>query len=83
MSDDTTYTPISCEIYSQLELHIMHRDTLRMQWRGTGTVIHIEPVQPYNLQSIKQSGEYLFARDTQGQELKIRLDRIINFERLG
>jgi Rho-binding antiterminator len=82
MSDDSIYTPISCEIYSQLEMHIMHRDVLRMQWRETDTVIHIEPIRPYDLQTIKASGEYLLARDSEGRQVKIRLDRIIKFEKL-
>ena len=77
MSDDNQYTPISCEIYSRLELHIMHRDSLRMQWRD------VEPVQPYDLQTIKDSGEFLFARDGTGKDVKIRLDRIIGFEQLS
>jgi len=80
MSDDNQYTPISCEIYSRLELHIMHRDSLRMQWRESDTVIHVEPVQPYDLQTIKDSGEFLFARDGVGKDVRIRLDRIIGFE---
>lgn len=82
MSDDPLYAPISCELYSQLEMHIMHRDTLRMQWRGTDMVIHIEPIQPFDLQTIKDRGEYLFASTSEAQDLNIRLDRIIKFEKV-
>jgi Rho-binding antiterminator len=83
MSDDQPYTPISCEAYSRLELHIMHRDTLRMQWRENDTVIHVEPLWPSDLKTVKNSGEFLIARDTKGRRLRIRLDRIIGFERLA
>jgi len=83
MSDDIPYTPISCEVYSQLELHIMHKDSLRMQWRESDIIIHIEPIQPYDLQTIRNSGEFLVARDVKGSDVKIRLDRIIGFEQFS
>lgn len=82
MSDDNRYIPISCEAYSRLELHIMHRDSLRMQWRESGNIIHLEPIQPYDLQTIKNQGEFLYAKDSEDRELAIRLDRIIHFEKL-
>jgi Rho-binding antiterminator len=80
MSDDQRYTPISCEIYSRLELHIMHCDVLRMQWREDENIIHVEAIWPYDLKTVKDSGEFLIARDSKGNGLKIRLDRIIGFE---
>lgn len=83
MNDDNQYTPISCELYSRLELHIMHKDSLRMQWRESDTIIHVEPVEPYDLQTIKDNGEFIFVRNAEGKDVKIRLDRIIRFEKLS
>lgn len=61
----------------------MHKDSLRMQWRESDTIIHVEPVEPYDLQTIKDNGEFIFVRNGAGIDVKIRLDRIIRFEQLS
>lgn len=57
----------------------MHRDKLRMQWREQDSIIHLEPILPLDLRTIKERGEFLLAKNSSDQEVFIRLDKIINF----
>ena len=79
MSDD--YTPIACDRYSELELHIMHRDRLRTAWRDEAGGLHQEVLQPVDLQT-RSGEEFLLADDHAGERLEIRLDRIVRAEPL-
>ena len=76
-SDD--YTPIPCGLYSEYEVAIMHRETLRLHWRDERGMDHIDRVIPQDLQT-RNHCEYLIAEDSTGGTLAIRLDRIINRE---
>lgn len=78
MSDSEDYTPIPCEVYSQFEVAIMHRDILRLHWRDSAGMDHIDRVMPTDLQT-RNHGEYLIATDcADGSALEIRLDRILS-----
>jgi Rho-binding antiterminator len=83
MSDDddsNDYTPIACGLYSEYEVAIMHRETLRLHWRDASGMDHIERVIPKDLQT-RNHCEYLIAKDcADGSTLELRLDRIISKE---
>mgnify|MGYP001154507365 CR=1 FL=1 len=74
-SDD--YTPISCHRYSEFEVAILHHKTLRLHWRDDNAMDHIDRAVPKDLQTLNHA-EYLIAEDSQGQQLRIRLDRILS-----
>jgi Rho-binding antiterminator len=75
MSDDQTYTPIDCGVYSEYELAIMHRRRLYLHWQGDDGANHIESVMPKDLKT-EEKREYLIAERQDGSTLKLRLDRI-------
>lgn len=72
-----TYQPIACETYSQYELAIMHRESLRIAWRDDQGHSHLSTITPTDLQT-KNHEEFLLATDQQGKALRIRLDRIVS-----
>ena len=77
-SDD--YKPIACGLYSEYEVAIMHRETLRLHWRDNTGMDHIDRVVPSDLQT-RNHCEYLIASDcADGSQLEIRLDHIISKE---
>lgn len=78
MSDH--YTPIDCGLHSQYELHVMHRDLLRLGWRDEAGGEHFEVVRPRDLRTAS-GGEYLVCERGDGTEMALRLDRIIRSER--
>jgi Rho-binding antiterminator len=73
------YTPIACELYSEYELHIMHRDHLKLSYLGAGQLSRIETLRPVNLRT-RNKAEYLIARSLNGVSRVLRLDRIRTFE---
>ncbi len=75
MSDDENYTPIDCGVYSEYELAIMHRRTLRLHWLDEQGDDRMESVMPKDLKT-EEKREYLIAERQDGGTLKIRLDRI-------
>lgn len=78
MSD---YRPIPCQIYAELEVAILHQVRLRVAWREDDGRQRLEPLRPTDLNT-RNHAEYLLARDSQGRDLEIRLDRITRFEPL-
>lgn len=74
MSED--YIPISCASHSEYELHIMHRQRLRLSWRDETGVQHVEIVMPLNLLT-RDHVEYLLIENERGEQKQIRLDKII------
>lgn len=79
MSDDDDYNPIECGLYSEYEVSIMHRHTLRLHWRDAEGLDHIDRIKPLDLQT-RNHCEYLIAEDSSCKRLEIRLDRIISRE---
>ena len=72
------YEPVSCELHSQLEWHVMHQRPLRMHWNESPDVNHKLTVVPIDLYT-PDGQEFLKIRDDQGQTRVIRLDRILDF----
>ena len=71
----TDYRPISCAIYSQYELAILHRTALRLRWREGDGVIHLEFLTPEDLET-RCGEEFLLARNGAGNTVRVRLDRV-------
>ncbi len=72
MLDD--YQPIDCARHSEYELAAMRGQWLDLRWQADGQWHHA-CLQPRDLET-RDGAEYLLARDRQGQEYRIRLDRI-------
>lgn len=79
MSD---YTPIDCDLYSEYELAILRKWRLRIGWRDTQGLTHIETLLPRDLQT-RHGEEFLIAETTTGERLEIRLDQITEAQRLS
>ena len=74
---DTPYQPISCELHSQYELAIMHKNTLCLTWCKDGEVVTETNIIPVDVQT-KNKAEYLVAKTPKQNTLfYIRLDYII------
>jgi Rho-binding antiterminator len=71
------YIPIPCDIYSRYELAILHRQALRVAWRGARGIDRIEHLKPLDLRT-RSGGEYMIARNLLGEWRVMRLDRIKN-----
>ena len=71
------YQPISCELHSEYELAIMHKNTLCLTWRKDGEVVTETNIIPVDVQT-KNKAEYLVVKRTEQDNLfSIRLDYII------
>lgn len=73
MSD---YQPITCGLYSQYELAVMHRTPLTLSWHGLDGLSHLETVLPQDLETCRGE-EFLVLLNTAGERLRVRLDRIL------
>lgn len=76
MSD---YRPIDCSLYSLYELAVMHRQRLRVVWRCSDGMVHMEILLPIDLRT-RDHAEYLLAGRQTGEELEMRLDQIVRVE---
>lgn len=75
------YTPISCELYSQFELWIMHQNKLRLAWRDVSGEGHIGIVRPVDMRA-KSGTEFLYFTElAEETSYRVRLDHIIRAER--
>ena len=74
MSDE--YKPISCALYSQFELWIMHGDQIRLAWHAEDNVTRMERVVPRDVRAEK-GVEYLYFHDMNTNSSRVRLDRIL------
>lgn len=77
--DGRGYTPISCDVYSELEVAILHKTRLRLAWRE-GNVCHTHLAMPLDLET-REHQEFLHCRLEEGDVVKVRLDRITHLER--
>jgi Rho-binding antiterminator len=77
---DSPYQPIACDLYSQFELAIMHRQRIRLRWIEEN-VIHDQAVTPIDLQTL-QHAEFLVCRAGAAPAFRVRLDRIRHWEAL-
>ncbi|MFL6656178.1 MAG: Rho-binding antiterminator, partial [Sulfurifustis sp.] len=71
---DQMYHPISCDVYSRLELAIMHRERLRLTWRE-GNVFFAQLILPTDLET-SVGEEFLHCRLPSGEKARIRIDHI-------
>src|SRR5690606_23484249 len=77
---ETDYRPISCDVYSELEVAILHRTPLRLAWRD-GDIDHARVVLPVDLET-REHQEFLHGRLESGEPVTLRLDRITHLERV-
>ncbi len=75
MSDDE---PVSCEAHSIYELAVMQRKTARVRWQDDDSVKEAR-LQAIDVET-KSREEFLVARKSDNEILRIRLDRILSFE---
>ncbi len=68
------YRPISCGLYSRLEVAILHRTPIECAWRDAGGRRHRGRLLPLDLRT-REHAEYLIAETPEG-EVEIRLDRL-------
>ncbi|OOG25985.1 transcriptional antiterminator, Rof [Thioalkalivibrio denitrificans] len=71
------YTPIPCALYSEYELAILRRRTLRVRWKDRYGMDRVETLKPVDLRT-RRHAEFMIARNQLGQQRVLRLDRIIN-----
>ena len=72
---DTSYKPISCDLHSQYELAIMHKNKLCLTWVEEGESVTKTDITPVDVQT-KNKAEFLIAKTPKQDELVIRLDQI-------
>ena len=72
---EAIYQPISCELHSQYELAIMHKNKLALTWLDDGKSISDTNITPVDVKT-KNKAEYLIAKTSGQNELIIRLDQI-------
>ena len=77
-NDDNQYRPISCELYSEFELAIMHGRKVKLVWQENEQT-RIASVTPLDLRT-RDHQEFLIAEDHHRQPLQIRLDYIRSHE---
>ena len=70
-----TYLPISCELHSQYELAIMHKNKLFLSWLTEGKQVTETGVSPLDVKT-KNKAEFLIAVTADNKNLCIRLDHI-------
>jgi Rho-binding antiterminator len=75
----TDYRPISCSVYSEYEVAILHREKLRLSW-CSDNVIYNQVVLPLDLRTV-HGEEFLICRIESGETCHIRLDHIRKMER--
>lgn len=72
--DESQYQPISCELYSEFELAIMHGTKVKLVWQESEQT-NIATVTPIDLLT-REHQEFLVAEDHHRQRLEVRLDHI-------
>lgn len=73
--DNDKYQPISCELHSQYELAIMHKNKLSLTLRTDNSNSSNKIVTPTNIET-KDKAEYLIIADG-NKNSRIRLDHIL------
>lgn len=77
----TDYQPIACDIHSQLELSIMHGQTLQIQYQQGNEILTMN-IKPKDIVARTNQGEFLLAINDSGELLEIRLDKLLKFKSL-
>jgi Rho-binding antiterminator len=81
-SNNDTYKPVSCDLHSQYELAIMHKNKLYLSWLTNGETITESNISPLDVQT-KNHAEYLIAVTAANKNIYIRLDHIIEMRILS
>ncbi len=76
MTTNKPYSPVSCEVHSGYELAIIRKQVLSITWQDEQNKTHQQQLSPYDVIT-EQKTEYLLAKDSNGKNKKIRLDKII------
>ena len=78
---NVSYQPVSCDLHSQYELAIMHKNKLCLSWlEGEGDEVVTETnITPVDVQT-KNKAEYLIAKTAEQKPLCLRLDHIIKMK---
>jgi transcriptional antiterminator Rof (Rho-off) len=74
------YQSVSCDLHSQLELAIMHKDKLRIKLNDTKDIVL--QGMPFDIVSRKNQGEFLLIKTSSGNNKSVRLDRIKTFAKV-
>jgi transcriptional antiterminator Rof (Rho-off) len=74
MSD---YKPVACDVHSLYELAVMQRTTATVRWQDGGTAREMR-LLPVDVET-KNREEFLVCEDSDKRQLRIRLDRILDF----
>ena len=74
-----SYQPVSCRLHSELELIIMHKQTIQLRLKSQSGS-RLETIIPYDIISRTGVGEFLLAKDSKQNKLEIRLDQIRHFK---
>lgn len=80
--NNDSYKPVSCELHSQYELAIMHKNKLHLTYQSESHSSVSSIVTPTDVQT-KNKAEYLIAVTSSGENLCIRLDHIIEMRILS
>jgi len=74
-NENNPYQPVSCELHSQYELAIMHKNKLELSWVSDGELVTEKNILPLDVQT-KDKAEYLLTVNAENKNLCIRLDHI-------
>ena len=74
-NENNPYQPVSCELHSQYELAIMHKNKLELSWVSDGELVTEKNILLLDVQT-KDKAEYLLTVNEENKNLCIRLDHI-------
>lgn len=70
-----TYIPVACRFHDRLELAVLQRLRLRLQWRDAALGLVEREVMPVDVLT-RDGAEWLVFRDEAGGTASVRLDRL-------
>ena len=76
------YQPISCELHSQYELAIMHKNKLCLSWLKEGETVTEKNITPVDVVT-KNKAEFLVVNTSSENNVFIRLDHIVEMRVLN
>ncbi|MEJ2620334.1 MAG: hypothetical protein P8163_08730 [Candidatus Thiodiazotropha sp.] len=71
-----SYQPIACGLHESYQYAVMTRTQLDLSWRDALGALHQARVLPVDVIT-RNGGEYLIIHDRTGEEVAVRLDRIV------
>lgn len=74
MMNDHSYIPVSCDLHSQYELAIMHKNKLKLTYKDNSTLLK-GVFLPLDVIT-KDKAEYLIAMTSENKKIQLRLDYI-------